>query len=101
MAFWIMSGLESRPVTWAVGYAVVRTLVELPGPQPRSIIRRGDVRGTRARRSRAGWVRSFSNLRYCVALQSLDEVIVVVKVLGFSLNRLDSLVVGRRVIIVI
>lgn len=38
--------------------------MELAGPQPRSIMRFGEDRGTRARRSRAGWVRSFSNLRY-------------------------------------
>lgn len=75
----IMSGDESRPVIFAVGYCVARTVVELAGPQPRSIILFGDVRGTWERRSRAGWVRSLSNLRYCFALQSLVcwDIVVV------------------------
>lgn len=78
----IMSGDESSPVIVADGYWVASTVVELPGPQPRSIILLGAVRGTCDRRSRAGWVRSFSNLRYWFALQSLVcWVIVVVKCL--------------------
>lgn len=81
MARLIMSGDESRPVIVADGYVVARTVVEFAGPQPRSIILFGAVRGTCDRRSRAGWVRSFSNLRYWFAFQSFAWDIVVVKFL--------------------
>ena len=78
-ARFIMSGDESSPVIVADGYWFASTVVELPGPQPRSIILFGAVRGTCDRRSRAGWVRSFSNLRYWFALQSLVcwDIVVV------------------------
>ena len=77
----IISGDESRPVIVAEGYAVARTVVEFAGPQPRSIILFGAIGGTCDRRSRAGLVRSSSNLRYWAALQSLVWDIVVVKCL--------------------
>lgn len=69
--------------------------MEFAGPQPRSMIRFGEVRGTRESKSRAGCVRSFSNLRYCVALQSLAAIVVVVNCLGVGretlVERLNSL----------
>jgi hypothetical protein len=102
LALAIISWLESRPVMRAWGKRVDRTFVEFAGPQPRSIMRAGVVRGTLERRSRAGWVRSASNFRYCAALQSLDEVIVIVVVKGLvdlTLNRVGSLVVGRENIV--
>ena len=55
---------------WAFGYRWCRTAVEFPGPQPRSVMYLGDDRGTWERRSHDGRVRSFSNFRYWVALQS-------------------------------
>ena len=71
LAVLIMSAEESMPVMCAEGYRFSTTAVEFPGPQPRSMMRLGEERGTWERRSRAGRVRCSSNLRYCAALQSL------------------------------
>jgi hypothetical protein len=65
-----MSGDESIPMTSALGNRSSKSSVELPGPQPRSMTRRGDRRGTCANRSRGGRVRSSSNLRYWLADQA-------------------------------
>src|SRR5580704_6622326 len=69
-AFFSMSGEESNPTMSDCGKRSTNSSVELPGPQPRSTMSRGRCSGTCATRSRGGRVRSSSNLRYCVALQS-------------------------------
>ena len=66
----IMSGEVSKPLTLACGQRATSSSVELPGPQPMSTTRRGFSSGICASRSRAGRVRSSSNLRYCAADQS-------------------------------
>lgn len=70
LAFWSISIDESIPSMEASLYRSARTCVELPGPHPRSTMRFGLVKGTLARRSFTGMVRSSSNLRYCFELQS-------------------------------
>src|SRR5215470_9135533 len=65
----------------------MRSSVELPGPQPRSITLRGDLSGTCASRSRGGRVRSSSNLRYWRALQSSDIRTIFQKSLPSGLTR--------------
>ena len=59
-----MSGELSMPTTSASGKRSTRSSVELPGPQPISTTRAASGSGTAASRSRAGRVRSSSNLRY-------------------------------------
>ena len=65
-----MSSDESNPIISACGNLLARSSVELPGPQPRSTTRLATSQGTRLRRSIAGRVRSASNCKYCLALQS-------------------------------
>src|SRR5665213_3964370 len=65
-----MSADVSMPVTAACGQRLASSSVEFPGPHPISTTLRASASGICASRSRAGRVRSFSNLRYCSALQS-------------------------------
>src|ERR1700680_2478714 len=68
-----MSADVSMPVTAARGQRLTRSSVEFPGPHPMSTTLRASASGICASRSRAGRVRSSSNLRYCSALQSAME----------------------------
>ena len=80
-----MSAELSMPWTVAPGKRSARTSVELPGPQPRSMVRRTFSAVTAFRRSRTGRVRCFSMVVYCVADQDIGSTRLLV--LGAGLGQ--------------
>ena len=66
----IISAELSRPTMDAVGHRSAQTAVLFPGPQPRSYASSAWLRGTRARSSWEGRVRSSSKRLYRAASQS-------------------------------